>query len=904
MSRRRLACLLALAALAIPGVARAQVTVEEPAQVPAEDQAQLSGQQPDSLSGTIPAADALYDRIVEGAAADTLPPGEGIIVYRGIRLVFYPKSEIIVLEGQAAAEQGGTKLAARRILYRSREGVVEAFGGATVSRGPSQLGADSLFYDRETGVVATFGLSVLTEGQSETKGINLRYDFERRSGLLGAGVTTYDPWVLQGDQMTKIGAGTYLVDEGHFTTCELEDPHYRFVSDEIKLRRDDVIVASPVVLYFSDIPVFYLPWYVEPVTRGRRSGFLRPQIGINTLLFGSGRERNLQDVGFYYVFGDYADALLAADWYTESRFIVRANARYNVRYSFQGDAYVEQVWNRLDNSESRLVRFRHDHTLGRDSRAGVDVNWSNSRSFLRRNSFDPDEILQRSFRSSANYSTRFGWGSLVAGSDADFRLDVNRTDYRLADLRISINQRPLWGRSVPVAGQQAADRRWWQSLQYSASASGVARLSQAQVDSAGNPLSQIPIDSLTGQPIEGERETVVNEQQGRLQLTLNGPLNLFGILQTTPSMSFNATVDNDALAEPDSVTREVEKLGGQSQLNTGLSMSSRFFRIFRRPIGPFVAMRHTVAPSLSISYSPKPSFWGSADEARRRTEETLNANLSLTQDLDVKMPLRRDRDEEEDGGEEERQQAEAAADTTAEEAGPDEEGDQRPETATRTVNLLNVTNSLGFDVIRHREAGKIGFRDLSTRLSSGLGESFNLSTTLGHDLVKIDPEDQTETFDPFLARITTDFSIRRGGGVSTRRPLREDAFAGRGAEDEVEEAREDLAAEGSGFGPWSLNLTHSWTRDRQGLSNRQSMGIGAQLLPSTAWSLNYQTNYDITESKFQGQTLSLVRQLHDWTAALNVNFFPSEPQDRILVTFTVFLTEAPDLEVPYRIRRE
>jgi hypothetical protein len=210
---------------------------------------------------------------------------------------------------------------------------------------------------------------------------------------------------------------------------------------------------------------------------------------------------------------------------------------------------------------------------------------------------------------------------------------------------------------------------------------------------------------------------------------------------------------------------------------------------------------------------------------------------------------------------------------------------------------------MGFDVIRNGEEGKIGFRDLSTRLSSGLGESFNLSTTLGHELVRVH-EDQTETFDPFLARITTDFSIRRGGGVSARRPLRQDAFAGRGAEDDLDEAREDLAAEGSGLGPWSLGVTHSWTRDREGLSNRQSMGIGAQLLPSPAWSLNYQTNYDITESKFQGQTLSLVRQLHDWTAALNVNFFPSEPQDRILVTFTVYLTEAPDLEVPYRIRRE
>jgi len=840
--------------------------------------AQQTFQADTTVSGSIPPADELYTRILDRARRDTTESGvDPPIVYRGLRLVFYPQAEVIVLEGEGAAEQGGTTLAANRILYRSREGIVEAFDRASVSRGPSRLGADSLFYDRQTGIVATFGLSLLEEGGSRTEGRDLRYDLERQSGLLGGGVTEYEPWVLEGDQMTKIGQGTFVVAKGHFTTCELDHPHYRFVSDEIKLRQEDVIVGSPVVLYFSDVPVFYLPWYVEPITRGRHTGFLRPRIGINTLLFGSGRERNVQDLGFYYVFSDYADATVAADWYTESRFILRGDLRYAVRYSFNGNAHVEQVWNRLDDSTSRLVRFGHDHTLSRDTRASVDVNWTNSRSFLRRNSFDPEEILQRSFRSAASYSTRFDWGALVAGSDADFLLDRNRTDFRLADIRLSINQRPLWGRSVRVSAD--TDRPWWQALQYSANAQTTARLSLSEVDSLGNPVTSTPVDSL-GNAIEGPTEAVVNTQEGRLSLTLNGPLNLLGAIQTTPSVSFSAEVDNDELAEGD-------KLGGQGRLNTGLSMSTRFFRIFRRPIGPFQAMRHSVAPSVSVSYAPKPYFWGSADTGQTQLKGTVFVNLDLTQDLDVKMPVRD-------------QPQPAAEDTTAAEG----EGAEPAEVPTRTVNLFSVSNSIGYDVTRARETGKIGVRDLSTRITSGLGESFNLSATMGHDLVETDNMGN-ETFSPFLARLTTDFSIRGGGGVSAFSRRAPDAFAGRGAEENEEQTREAVAQESvSGFGPWSLNLTHSWTRDREGLNNRQSLGIGAQLRPTPAWGLNYQTNYDITETRFQGQTLSLVRQLHDWTASLNVSFFPSEPQDRVLVTFTVYLTEAPDLEVPYRIRRE
>jgi hypothetical protein len=80
------------------------------------------------------------------------------------------------------------------------------------------------------------------------------------------------------------------------------------------------------------------------------------------------------------------------------------------------------------------------------------------------------------------------------------------------------------------------------------------------------------------------------------------------------------------------------------------------------------------------------------------------------------------------------------------------------------------------------------------------------------------------------------------------------------------------------------------------------VGISTSLLPSPHWSLNYRTTFDISEGDMQGQTLSLVRDLHDWQASLGISFFPAEPQDR--VQFSVFLREVPDLELPYRVRRE
>lgn len=861
--------------------------------VPPADQVEDAEEDRQSVVG-IPDPDPLYRTLV-GERDTTAVGGTGPITYRSERLVFYPRTEIIVLEGQAAAEQAGTELRARRILYRSREGIVEAFQEATVARGESRLGADSLFYERETGAVATFGASTLSEGGSETRGFDLRYDLERKSGRLGGGVTTYDPWILEGNAMSKIGASTFVLETGYFTTCDLPEPHYTFRADEIKLRQNDVIVAKPVILYFSDIPVFYLPWYVEPVTRGRSSGFLRPKIGLNSLIFGSGKERNVQDIGYYYVFNDYSDAKISVDWYTESRFILRGDFRYHLRHEFRGSAHLEQVWNRLDDSTSRLLRLSHNQDFGLRSRLNVDVNWANSRSFLRRNSFDPEEILQRSFRSAASYSTRFDWGSFVAGSDADFQLESNRVDFRLPDLRISINQRPLWG--VARRGAVGGGQPWYNRLQYSANASFVSRLSRAEVDSLGNPLNRVPTDSL-GRPIETDRETVVNRQEGRSQFTLNGPLDLLGVLKTTPSISYSVALENDELAAD-------ESFGGQGQLGAGLNMSARFFRIFRSMPGPwFTAMRHTVSPSVGFNYSPKPQFFGSSAEERSGLgRETFTANFSLGQDFEVKMPVGREKREE--------PIIDEANDADSAVIGEGELADVRKdEPETQTVQLLSITNSMNFDFIRQWEEGELGFGNLSTRITSGLGRDFSISMNMEHELVDRGAGEEEDEFSPFLSRITTDFSLRRGGSssVGQRRELQGDeVLAGRGAEEETATAQENLTAgrvPGAGFGPWSLNLTHQWSRSRDGQGNRQSIGIGSQLLPSPNWSLNYRTTYDITNGELQAQTLSLVRDLHDWQATLGVNVFPSDPQDRILISFAVFLRDVPDLEVPYRVRRE
>jgi lipopolysaccharide export system protein LptA len=911
-------------------------------------------------------SDPLYQRL----AGDARP---GQVVYRADRLTLYPSDRVILLSGSAEAVQDSTVLAAGRITYAREENLVQALGNATVTRGSSTLAADTLVLDQGSGNVATFGPSRLDEpGAGEVTGEGVRYSMDRRAGFVAGGRTQYDVWYLEGQAMNKIGERTFVVEEGTFTTDPQEPPDYHFSSEHIKLRRDDVILARPVVLYVSDVPILYLPWYLEPLGTGRKSGILRPKIGLNTLVNAPGSERNVQDLGYYWALSDFMDAQLALDWFSRSRTILRADYRYSVRYLLRGSAHFERVWNRTRNSEDTLLRVAHDHEFDPSTQLRVDANVSTSRQFFEDNSFDPDRLLQRALRSNASFSRRFTWGNLTAGAFSDFKLQQERTDFKIPSLQLTLNTRPLFPGS-------RLDRNWKQNLQIGASTS-------------------FDWDYATqGDSVSGRDSTVLNEQTSVTRVTLSGPFDLLGFIKTTPSVDFSETLfQNRAL--PDSIVEASdESFGHLETLGATLSLAANVFRIFQGGPGPVTKMRHTTQPQLSLRWQPETTpreelpfgFPGGGGT------EVLNATFAISNNLDLKVretrATARRREEEEERlrrareagllrslgeltleeqalldsmavadslGELEEEARDDSVDAARErgETGEDgetadtagaigadsaavEAGEEQPdaprarrrpappardeeEYTERTVRLLSVRNRLGFDFVRNAEPNRLGFSNFSTDVSSQASDAFSVNVSLNHDLV--DERRETvdsltvvdEVFDPFLSSVTTVVRFGGGSGLRGERLPRDarsfgeevtDAEAGQGAFSDgvgLGDAPPGFEAiQSSSLGRWEVDLTHSLSRSRTS-DARQSVRFGTSFNPTENWHLRYRSGYDITGGRFQDQSVSLVRDLNRWQATLNLNVFPSEPQDRVLVELAVFLRDIPDLRIPYRARRE
>ena len=107
---------------------------------------------------------------------------------------------------------------------------------------------------------------------------------------------------------------------------------------------------------------------------------------------------------------------------------------------------------------------------------------------------------------------------------------------------------------------------------------------------------------------------------------------------------------------------------------------------------------------------------------------------------------------------------------------------------------------------------------------------------------------------------------------------------------------------GDGRRGFTANVNYALTRTRPIpgstvlLPTRQSVGFGTIFSPTRFWSVAWQTQYNITDSKFESHVVRLERDLHEWRAAFN---FVRNANGNVAVYFSVFLTDLPELKLDF-----
>jgi hypothetical protein len=852
---------------------------------------------------------------------------------------------------QALAALGGF----RALVYAGESALLDLDSSTVLLRGPEArvdqdgrgLEADSLVeYDLTSQVVCGYGQPTFT-GASDSPVTSTRvcYNVPRRLGVALDARTTFQQnaeWRVSGEQMYPVAASRVFAHDAEFTSCEQEAPHYHFAAREVKIVRDSVLVARDVTLNFADVPVFWLPFMVQSLREGRKSGFLTPRFGMQDVArTSSGYQRRITDIGFYWAMSDYLGAALAFDWFSDNYVALRGDFEYRwLRQFLQGNVIYKQFW-RDEGGRELTVRSNNSWRPGERTTIAVNANYVSSEDFVRRNTFDPRE-LNRSIQSNASLRRLFDWGSFDAIADRKQYLDDGRVELTAPSVGVSIANVALFGSPNGFSGSwnggvrfrnseididenadpasRSADRTTRDATATSAFRLGGLSINQSfslnRMTVADRNVTIFAPDTLSADSTFLQAGSFI--ETASWSAGLNYQQRLIGTSTLRPSVSLQQNyVRDDSLA--------IDRVAGPMRVVLRADMETPMYGFFPG-VGRFERFRHKLSPRFSYSYSPAPDLSelqemvfgaGAAGREQNRIE------IGLQQTFEAKY------EEPDSAGAGADSLAALAVDGPA--AAPGEEPRRLPQ--ARKLMLLSIaTSAVAYDFVEARNGGD-GFTTstLSNSFTSDLLRGLQLQTT--HDLFReeagVDGE-MERTFDPHLASMNASFAIDNnfflfrwlGLGDDPReaeeREQRDAAGEAEGGEiEELEEGAEQhqdddrLALTSGGFrapratggvGSWRAQLNYSLTRPRDLPDEENQMVNGTVTFrPTQNWSAVWQTAYNVTDGAFANHVLRLTRDLHRWEA--NFDFVRTQ-NGNFSFEFRVALRDQRDLEIDYEQRSD
>jgi len=439
--------------------------------------------------------------------------------------------------------------------------------------------SDTVRYDSEGDLITASGESELLDRGESITGTRMIYSLATRKGRIVGAASQYETGFYTGESITRVGPNEFNIVNARFTTCDRDTVDYYFASPEMKVFPDDRAVARSVCLYVEETPVFYFPFWVFPIRRGRTEGFTIPKIGQT-----SADGRYLRDLGYYFFFSDYADVYLHGDIMEKTRFMAGISERHRVRYLCNGGLELE--WRReFRNSRDRWMAFgQHMHDFPDGTSVRLRGEFLSDRSYLEETQQTPEDRMSSEVRSWVNVSRYFGRLSFQATMDRNSFLDTDPDTIpdevlyvqELPDVRLGLPSAPLF----PIPSDPTRIRPW-HSLYWSASAHYLSR------------------DQLS----EDSRST---HSGLRLNSALTGSNRFWGWLAFAPALHGTGTVyDRDRLGDA---------FPWWLHGSASLTLSTDVYGIFQTGLFGLEALRHTITPSATLSWAPD-SYVGPDGEA-------------------------------------------------------------------------------------------------------------------------------------------------------------------------------------------------------------------------------------------------------------------------------------------------
>ncbi len=833
-------------------------------------------------------------------------PGYQSTRFRSDSATIFAESRNLILMDKAMTKRGETTLEADSISYQEADCLIRARG-------------DPALFDKET-VLSGFG--------------GIKYNTCIRRGIVTDALTTFKQgntdWFLRGDLAQDSSSARLFAANGEITSCDLPTPHYHFSAKKVKWISQTVMVARPAVLYIRDVPILWLPFVFQDARPGRRSGILIPRFGLNDIVRQNpGYNRQVTNIGYYWAPNDYFDAVAKLDWFSNRYVQYGIAGQYRVLSRDMSGAVGYTRMSENTGARSTNIRWDHRQNFNITTSLNLSLNYTSSGFVQRRNAIDPLLSTQQ-ITSSANFSKRYAWGTVSLGGNRRQSLSDNSVTTQFPSLAISPKPLDLahnvtWSPGFSLTNnlennfpaspavvrvdslngldtlKSLTDRRtttlnfdtpirfggftWRNSFNLNdRQTEGRQVIGQNRIP---DPSTPDPTDSITvSQVTVGDFSTDLDWQTG-----INLPTLFNSSWKLQPSVNIVNSTSGAFFLRNRATNGDWVHQG--KRFNFGVTSSPTFFGFFPG-FGPIARIRHSFSPTFNYSYSPAASIprdyaiaaAGPTGTPVFRSIPSQLLSVGLSQNFEGKAKPK-------------------AGDTTSVDN-------------ARKFRILGIqTSSIQYDFEQAKQPGLTGWKtdNLTNAFQSDLLPGFSFSLT--HDLFRGRVGTDSAKFDPFLQTVSASVAIS-GGTVksllglfglshkkdSTTAPPppnyvasqstygRPPSFYGYGAEQSL------------GVGTnrnFSANFNYSLSRTRrEGTSlpvePQQSLGFSTAFAPTSFWTVSWSAQYNITESKFESQTVRLERVLHEWRAGFN---FVRNPNGNFAFFFSVYLSDLPDIKFDY-----
>ncbi len=480
---------------------------------------------------------------------------------------------------------------------------------ATVHYKDNDLTAPVISFDEASGdIIASIKrdsagkpISLPTYKQADftSQSDSIRFNMKSGKGLTKSTYTQQGEMYVYGEVIKKIDNNVFYALRGRFTTCNLDTPHFAFISNKIKFINNKVAISGPVHPEFEGVPIpIYFPFGIYPLSQGRHSGLLAPNFTTNEQ-----RGLGLEGLGYYKVINDNWDIIFRSSIYSYGGWSLNINPRYSKKYHYNGNLSFDiQNFNANfkgdpDFYKNRSYHISWSHSADTKSRPGVTFMASVNAGSSSYNSLvpnDPHLNFSNQLFSSIAYSKTW--------KDKPFNLTLTANHNQNTNLKL-INV------SLPSAGFNMSTIYPFRKKEFVGELKWYENIGIAYNGTAENRFSFY--DTVKNKSIF--QQIVDTIQVGvHHSVPISLPLPQIGIFQVSPSITYDETWYQKKVTHywdevADTLRTKIQKgFYTARQMSFGLSISTRIFGMIaaKNKNAKIQAVRHEVRPTFSINYQP------------------------------------------------------------------------------------------------------------------------------------------------------------------------------------------------------------------------------------------------------------------------------------------------------------